>query len=281
MIADEMKPFSISVPDAVLDDLHVRLRNTRWTDETGAEPWRYGPPLDYMKRVVSYWLESYDWRAREAHLNSFDHYVTGIDGQLIHFLHQPGVGPDPMPLVLTHGWPGSFVEMLEILPMLTDPAAHGGRAEDAFTVVVPSIPGHGFSSRPSMVLDYSNVADLWAKLMERLGYRQFGAQGGDWGAWISASLAQRHPDRITGLHLNYLSTRFRPGVSPLGPPLTPAERDYLERVARWSETEGAYIAIQATKPQTLGYGLSDSPAGLAAWLLEKFRSWSDCEEVPE
>lgn len=278
----EIKPFSIAVPDDVLLDLQHRLRSTRWTDETDAEPWRYGPPLGYMRQFVDYWLDQYDWRRQEERINSFGQFTTDIDGLSIHFLHEQGVGPDPLPLVLTHGWPGSFVEMLRILPMLTNPAGHGGRAEDAFSVVVPSIPGYGFSGRPTKPgMNYSIVADMWVKLMERLGYRRFGAQGGDWGSWISAALAFQHPDRITGLHLNYLSTRFRPGVSPTDNPVSAAEQDYLERVSRWGEAEGAYIAIQATKPLTLGYGLSDSPVGLAAWLLEKFQAWSDCDLVPE
>jgi pimeloyl-ACP methyl ester carboxylesterase len=282
MPTDDVKPFSIAVPEPVLVDLRRRLRETRWTDETDAEPWRYGPPIAYMRNIVDYWLDRYDWRRQEARLNSFRQYTTDIDGISIHFLHEPGVGPDPMPLVLTHGWPGSFVEMLHILPMLTDPAAHGGRAEDAFTVVVPSIPGHGFSSRPTRPgMNYAVVADIWAELMTRLGHGRFGAQGGDWGSWVSAALAQQHPDRITGLHLNYLSTRFRPGVGPSDPPISAEEQSYLDRVAHWAENEGAYIAIKATKPQTLGYGLSDSPVGLAAWMLEKFQAWSDCEAVPE
>jgi pimeloyl-ACP methyl ester carboxylesterase len=282
MLPEEVKPFSIAVPEEVLVDLRHRLRDTRWTDEPDAEPWRYGPPLAYMQRIVRYWLDEYDWRRQEAVLNRLPQYTTEIDGLSIHFVHQQGVGPDPMPLVLTHGWPGSFVEMLRLLPMLTNPAAHGGRREDAFTVVIPSIPGYGFSSRPTKAgMNYAVVADMWARLMARLGHQHFGAQGGDWGSWISAALALQHPSRIIGLHLNYLSTRFRPGVSPSDPPINAAEQDYLERVARWAEAEGAYIAIQATKPQTLGYGLSDSPIGLAAWLLEKFKAWSDCETVPE
>lgn len=282
MFQDEVKPFKIAVAEEVLVDLHDRLRRTRWTDETDAEPWLYGPPLAYMRDFADYWLNGYDWRKQEARLNSFQQYTTEIDGLSVHFLHQQGVGPDPMPLVLTHGWPGSFVEMLHIIPMLADPVAHGGRAEDAFTVVVPSIPGYGFSDRPTKPgMDYAVVADMWAKLMERLGYRRFGAQGGDWGSWISASLALQRPDLITGLHLNWLSTRFRPGLSPSDPPVSAEEQAYLDRVACWAEAGGAYIAIQATKPQTLGYGLSDSPIGLAAWLLEKFQSWSDCKVVPE
>jgi pimeloyl-ACP methyl ester carboxylesterase len=279
---DDVTPFSIAVPDADLVDLRERLLGTRWTDETDAEPWRYGPPLRYMRAVVDHWLTGYDWREHEIRLNRFEQYKTDIDGLSIHFLHRAGVGPDPMPLLLTHGWPGSFVEMLGILPMLTDPAAYGGRPEDAFTVVVPSIPGYGFSSRPTKGnLDYADVADLWAKLMEKLGYASFGAQGGDWGSWVSAALALQYPERVAGLHLNYLSTRFRPGISAGDPPISPEEQAYLDRTVQWGETEGAYIAILATKPQTLGYGLADSPVALAAWLLEKFKAWSDCEQAPE
>lgn len=235
-----------------------------------------------MQDVVRYWLDRYDWRQQEARINGFHQYTTEIDGLAIHFIHERGVGPEPMPLVLTHGWPGSFVEMLRIIPILTDPVAHGGRAEDAFTVVVPSIPGHGFSARPTRPgMNYSVVADMWVTLMERLGYSRFGTQGGDWGSWVSAALALQYPDRIRGLHLNYLSTRFRPGISSSDPPVSDEEQVYLDRVGKWAETEGAYIAIQSTKPLTLGYGLTDSPAGLAAWLLEKFRSWSDCVSVPD
>ena len=282
MSPEQLKPFSIKVSAEVISDLQRRLRETRWTDEIEAEPWHYGPPVAYMQRFADYWLNHFDWREKEAALNQLPQYTTDINGQTIHFLYQQGVGPNPMPLVLTHGWPGSFIEMVRILPLLTDPAAHGGREEDAFTVVVPSIPGHGFSSRPTMPgMNYAVVADMWATLMERLGYDRFGAQGGDWGSWVSASLALQHPERLIGLHLNYLSTRFRPGISPSDPPLTASEQKYLDRVSRWAEAEGAYIAIQATKPQTLAYGLTDSPVGLAAWLLEKFKAWSDCETEPE
>ena len=281
MSDEAIVPFRIDVREEVLSDLRSRLERTRWTDETDAEPWRYGPPVGWMRQVVAHWLNHYDWRREEARLNAFRQFTTEIDGTSVHFVHHVGVGRDPMPLVLTHGWPGSFVEMLRIIPLLTDPAAHGGRAEDAFTVVAPSIPGYGFSGRPSGPMDYAMVADMWATLMSRLGYRRFGAQGGDWGSWISAALAMRHPDRLAGLHLNYLSTRFRPGVGPDDPPVSPEEQSHLDRTARWVEEEGAYIAIQATKPLTLGYALGDSPVGLAAWLLEKFRTWSDCGVVPE
>lgn len=277
-----IESFRFEAPPQALDDLHQRLRRTLWPDEVAAEPWRYGPPVAYMQRFVDHWLDEYDWRTHEAHLNSFPQFVTQIDEHRIHFIHQIGKGPSPMPLVLTHGWPGSVVEMLKIIPLLTDPAAHGGDPADAFTVIAPSIPGYGFSSRPAnRGTNVFVVADLWAKLMTGLNYPRFGVQGGDWGSWISAATALRHPERIAGLHLNYLSTRFRPALSPSDPPLSAAEEDYLARVTRWLDTEGAYIAIQGTKPLTLSYALTDSPAGLAAWFVEKFRSWSDNQLLPD
>ncbi|GFE82777.1 multidrug MFS transporter [Steroidobacter agaridevorans] len=274
--------FRFEAPPQALDDLQQRLRRTLWPDEVAAEPWRYGPPVAYMQRFIDYWLNKYDWRTHEARLNSFPQFVAQIDEHRIHFIHQVGNGPSPIPLVLTHGWPGSVVEMLKIIPLLTDPAAHGGDPADAFTVIAPSIPGYGFSSRPaSRGTNVFVVADLWAKLMTGLNYPRFGVQGGDWGSWISAATALRHPQRIVGLHLNYLSTRFRPALSSSDPPLSAAEEDYLARVARWMDTEGAYIAIQGTKPLTLSYALTDSPAGLAAWFVEKFRSWSDNQLLPD
>jgi len=274
--------FTYHADPALLVDLEQRLRRTLWPDEVAAEPWRYGPPVDYMKGFVAHWLERYDWRTHEARLNAFPQFVTQIDDHRIHFIHQPGVGPSPIPLVLTHGWPGSFVEMLKIIPLLTDPAAHGGDAADAFTVIAPSIPGYGFSSRPATRgTSVFAVADLWAKLMTQLGYATFGVQGGDWGSWISAATALQHPDRVIGCHLNYVSTRFRPAIGPDDPPVTAEEQAYLDRAATWGEAEGGYIAIQSTKPLTLSYALSDSPVGLAAWYVEKFRSWSDCQAEPD
>lgn len=282
MTATSIKPLRFEADSSALDDLERRLRLTIWPDEIVAAPWRYGPPVSYMKGFVEHWLERYDWRAQEAYLNSFPHFLMQIDQLQVHFIHQVGRGPAPIPLVLTHGWPGSFVEMLKIIPLLTDPESHGGDSADAFTVIVPSIPGHGFSGRPTARgTSVFAVADLWAKLMAHLNYPKFGVQGGDWGSWISAAAALQHPDRVIGLHLNYLSTRFRPAVSPVDRPLSAEEEAYLARVAKWSESEGAYIAIQATKPLTLAYAVTDSPAGLAAWYVEKFRSWSDCQSEPD
>ncbi len=277
-----IESFRFEADRTALRELEDRLRRTIWPDEVAADPWRYGPPVAYMRAFVEYWLDRYDWRTHEARLNSFPQFVTHVDGHRIHFIHQPGKGPAPMPLVITHGWPGSVIEMLKIIPLLTDPAAHGGDAADAFTVIAPSIPGYGFSSRPTQRgASVFAVADIWAKLMTRLSYPKFGVQGGDWGSWISATTALRHPQRVLGLHLNYLSTRFRPAIGSNDPPLSADEQDYLAKVARWSEAEGAYIAIQATKPLSLSYALADSPVGLAAWYVEKFRSWSDCQSEPD
>ena len=274
--------FQFHADQAALSDLKGRLRQAIWPDEVVAEPWRYGPPVAYMKAFIEHWLDRYDWRAHEEHLNSFPHFVTHIDEHRIHFIHQAGKGPAPIPLVLTHGWPGSIIEMLKIIPLLTDPAAHGADPADAFTIIAPSIPGYGFSSRPTETgTSVFAVADIWAKLMTRLNYTRFGVQGGDWGSWVSAATALQHPDRVLGLHLNYVSTRFRPAISPEDPPLTSDEEEYLARAAKWADSEGAYIAIQATKPLTLAYALTDSPVGLAAWYVEKFRSWSDCQSEPD
>jgi pimeloyl-ACP methyl ester carboxylesterase len=275
-------PFTFRADPEALRDLRKRLGRAIWPDEVVADPWRYGPPVDYMKGFVAYWLDQYDWQTQEARLNSFPQFVTDIGKHRIHFIHQPGKGPAPVPIILTHGWPGSFVELLKIIPMLTDPASYGGDPADAFTVIAPSIPGYGFSSRPKeRGTSVFAVADLWAELMTRLGYAKFGVQGGDWGSWISAATALQRPDRLVGVHLNYLSTRFRPALSSNDPPLTSEEEAYLARVADWTATEGAYIAIQGTKPLTLSYALTDSPVGLAAWYVEKFRSWSDCRVEPD
>lgn len=278
----KIENFSFEAEPRALEGLRQRLRRTIWPDEVEAEPWRYGPPVEYMKGFVDHWLNSYDWPAAQARLNAFPQFVAQIDEHRIHFIHQKGAGPAPIPLVLTHGWPGSVVEMLKIIPLLTDPGAHGGDPADAFTVIAPSLPGYGFSSRPTnRGTNVFVVADLWAKLMSGLNYSRFAVQGGDWGSWVSAATALRHPDRVIGLHLNYLSTRFRPAMGPNDPPLSEAEQDYLSRVAKWADAEGAYIAIQATKPLTLSYALTDSPTGLAAWHVEKFRSWSDCRVEPD
>lgn len=271
-----VQPFQIQVPQATLDDLQQRLTRTRWTDEVEGASWDYGTNLGYMKDLVDYWRTSFDWRAREKYLNSFSHFRADINGFGLHFIHERGKGPHPMPLILSHGWPSSFCEMLKIIPLLTDPASHGGRAEDAFDVVVPSLPGYGFSDRPTeRGMTSERMADLLARLMtDELGYTRFAAQGGDIGGGITEQLADAYPDRLLGIHLNGVPFQHLFGRHD---DLSPEEQKYLGEVGQWQATEGAYAMIQSTRPQTLSYGLNDSPVGLAGWIVEKFRAWSDCD----
>ena len=271
-----VQPFTVQVPQKILDDLQERLAHTRWPDEIQGGGWDYGTNLDYMKDLVQYWRTRFDWRAQEKYLNSFSHFRAEIDGFGLHFIHERGKGPSSLPLILSHGWPNTFCEMLKIIPLLTDPASHGGKAEDAFDVVVPSLPGYGFSDRPSeRGMTGARIADLLTRLMtEELGYARFAAQGGDIGGGITEQLFLSHPDVVPGIHLNGV-----PFQHLLAKPdnLSQEEQKYLEQVGLWQMTEGAYNMIQATKPQTLAYGLNDSPTGLAAWIVEKFRAWSDCD----
>lgn len=272
----ELQPFTVDVPQAVLDDLRARLARTRWPDEVPGAGWAYGTNLAYLLELVEYWQTTFDWRRLERTINTFAHFRATIDGIGLHFIHQRGRGPAPLPLILTHGWPGSFLEMLKIIPLLADPGAHGGDPADAFDVVVPSLPGYGFSDplprqeiRPSQA-----IAALWARLMtEVLGYGRFGAHGGDIGAGVTTRLGLSFPDQLVGIHLTAVT---EPYLGPGAPALSPAEQAYRALVERWDDEEGAYSHIQSTRPQTLAYGLNDSPAGLAAWIVEKFRAWSDC-----
>jgi pimeloyl-ACP methyl ester carboxylesterase len=271
-----IRPFTLTVPQSVLDDLHERLRRTRWPGEITASGWTYGSDLAYMKDLVAYWLDGYDWRRHEAALNRLPQFVAPVDGLDIHFVHVRGVGPNPLPLLISHGWPGSFSEMAAVIRPLADPAAHGGDPADAFDVVVPSLPGYGFSApatEPGMTP--RTIARVFASLMtDVLGYRRFGAQGGDWGAVITAALGYDHPDRVAGIHLNMLGVR--PNTGPGTPPITEEEQAFLKAGEAWRAEETGYQQIQGTRPQTLAYALTDSPAGLAAWIVEKFRAWSDC-----
>ncbi|MBI0331645.1 epoxide hydrolase family protein [Burkholderia plantarii] len=272
------RAFRIDIPQAQLDDLRQRLRATRLPAALDAERWDDGASLAFMRRLADHWLHRFDWRAQEARLNRLPHHLANIDGLDIHFIHQRGTGPAPLPLVLTHGWPGSFVEMEHVIPMLADPAAHGGDAADAFHVVVPSLPGFGFSAPPAGPgMGARGVAGLWRALMQALGYERFAAQGGDIGAAVSMWLARRFPEQLIGLHLNYVPGSYRPPLGAGLPPVTGAEQAYLDTAAAWSASEGAYAAEQGTKPQTLAYAMTDSPLGLAAWIVEKFRAWSDCD----
>jgi len=277
--ADPMRvtPFQVSLSDETLADLARRLDHTRWPDSVPSTGWTYGADLDFLRRLVSYWKTGFDWRRQERVLNRFHHFKADAEGLDLHFVHERGAGETPLPLILTHGWPGSFVEFQKVLPLLTDPGAHGGDPADAFDVVVPSMPGYGFSAGLSVPgITNQKIADLWARLMTGLGYARFGAQGGDWGAGVATWLARRHPDRVLGIHLNYIPGSYRPHLDDGARPLSSAERRFLADQDAWVATEGAYGQVQATTPQTLAYGLNDSPAGLAAWIAEKFYRWGDC-----
>lgn len=272
-----VQPYKIEIPDSVLDDLKSRLERTRWPDELPGTGWDYGSNLDYVKELVEYWRTKFDWHAQEKLINSFSHFKSEVDGLNIHFIHEKGKGPNPMPLVITHGWPGTFFEMYKVIPMLSDPASHGGDPADAFDVVAPSMPGYGFSdATDKRGLSVLSIGDLWAKLMsENLGYQRFAAQGGDWGARVTAKLGLSHGDKVIGIHTTSTSSPT-PYQGPGTRELSEAENAMLAQRIQWLADEGGYSHIQATKPQTLSYGLNDSPAGLAAWIVEKYRTWSDC-----
>jgi len=274
------RPFTIDVPDAVLADLRARLERVRWPDEAPDSAWRYGTSLAYMQELVAYWRDSYDWRAREAELNSFRQFTVPLGGIELHFIHEQGVGPAPFPLLLSHGWPGSIVEFRRLIPMLTDPARFGADPADAFTVVAPSLPGYAFSFRQNQPrLGVAEIADAFASLMtDVLGHRRFAAQGGDWGAFITSRLGYAYPERLAGIHVNLLAIPRDPIGA--GEP-SAEERVYNDQLRRWASEESGYQWIQGTRPQTLAFGLTDSPAGLAAWIMEKFRAWSDCGGDPD
>lgn len=275
--ADTLRPFTIRIPDEDVQDLARRLEATRWPSPMDDADWTNGAAVSFMQRLSDHWLHHFDWRAQEARLNQLPHHMMTVDGEDIHFVYQRGKGPAPFPLIMTHGWPGSFIEMERILPLLTDPASHGGDPADVFDVIVPSLPGYGFSPAPKRQDTGSRrVAHLWLELMQGLGYETFGAQGGDIGAGVSAWLARLYPDQVAGIHLNYIPGSYRPGMDEASAPISITEQAYLEEAAAWSAKEGAYAALHGTKPQTLAFSLSDSPVGLAAWIVEKFRSWSDC-----
>ena len=262
--------FEINVSDDELEDLARRLATPRWPPDAPGAAWAYGTNRAYLEELVTYWRDHFDWRARETELNAFDHYTTTIEGQLIHFVHCKGNETASLPLVMTHGWPGTIWEMLPSVKALSDPERHGGEAVDSFDVVVPSIPGFGFSGEPSEGTDVARTAELWVALMEKLGYRRFGAYGSDWGAGVTRELGARFPDRLIGIHTPGTPRRAQRA------PETDEEREYVARTNLWAVEETGYQRIQGTKPQTLAYGLTDSPVGLAAWITEKLRAWSDC-----
>jgi pimeloyl-ACP methyl ester carboxylesterase len=272
-----MESFSPPFSQVAVADLLSRLRQTRWPETmTGAET-SVGVNRDFLIDLCYYWIETFDWKSQLDRLAAFHHFRHRAREGYIHFIHERGRGPSPMPLILTHGWPGSFLEMLRILPLLTDPAAYGKDAGDSFDVVIPSLPGFGYSDQPHHLgMNFFRVAEIWAELMGALGYERFAAQGGDLGAGVSTALGLRHSSRVIGIHLNYIPGTYRPHV-PRGEALAASEEGFLAGAAGWFDENGAYAHLQGTRPNTPSYALNDSPAGLAAWIVEKFREWSDCE----
>jgi pimeloyl-ACP methyl ester carboxylesterase len=276
---EQIRPFALEVPEAELDDLKRRLATTRWPEAEAVEDWSQGIPLAYTQEVCRYWAEDYDWRRCETMLNSWPQFVTEIDGLDIHFIHLKSDNPDALPLVITHGWPGSIIEFYKVFGPLVDPAAHGGDAADAFHVVAPTLPGFGFSGKPSTHgWSIEKTAEAWAKLMARLGYDRYVAQGGDWGSAVSSAIGAQDPGHCAGIHLNMVA------AAPMKEDLDePSERvkDALAGLQHYQDWDCGYSKQQSTRPQTVGYGLVDSPAGQAAWILEKFWAWTDCNGHPE
>jgi epoxide hydrolase len=276
---DEVTQFRVEIAEAALGNLRQRLLRTRWAEAEPVADWSQGVPHGYLRELCRYWADGYDWRATEARLNALPQFRTEIDGLGIHFVHVRSPHPDALPLIITHGWPGSIIEFLKVIGPLTDPTAHGGEAADAFHVVCPSLPGYGFSDRPARTgWGVERIADAWSVLAGRLGYRRYGAQGSDWGTSITTLLAQQHPEQLAGIHL----------TPPLAPPdpatfgdLTDRERAAIAALDHAEQWESGYSREQATRPQTIGYALVDSPAALCAWIVEKFWSWTDCDGHPE
>jgi pimeloyl-ACP methyl ester carboxylesterase len=272
---DGIRPFRISVPQAELDDLRERLARTRWTADLPGTGWERGVPAAYLQDLAAYWEKEYDWRAHEAALNAYPQFVTTIDGAQVHFLHVRSAQPDATPLMLLHGWPGSVVEFLDLIGPLTGPAAAGGDPAQAFHLVIPSLPGYGFSG-PLTETGWTDgrTAAALVELMDRLGYQRYGVQGGDVGAFIGPLMGRAASDRVIGVHVNALVT-FPTGDPADMAALTEAERGRLAAMGEWQQRSGAYLQIQGTRPQTIAHALTDSPAGLLAWITEKFQEWTD------
>jgi pimeloyl-ACP methyl ester carboxylesterase len=273
--------FNIQIAKDVLDDLNYRLDHIRWPDQLEDVAWERGTEKGYLQSLVSYWREHYDWRAQEAELNHFSQFCCNVNGVNVHFVHELGRGLNPLPIILTHGWPDSFIRYKKIIPLLADPARNGGDPNDAFDVIVPSMPGFGFSGKPAVGgVNNFTVSELWAKLMtEELGYKKFAAGGGDMGSGVTRYLAATHPELLVGIHVTDIGIIRQLMTAQDEAAFSKEELQYKANAQKWIAKEGGYISLQSTKPQTLAYGLSDSPAGLAAWIIEKFRTWSDnnCE----
>ncbi|HJZ91503.1 MAG TPA: epoxide hydrolase [Gemmataceae bacterium] len=275
----EVKPFKYEAPPSALDDLKERLKRTRWPDRETVKDWSQGVPLAKVKALVEHWQTDYDWRRGEARLNSFPQFRTKIDGLNIHFLHVRSRHENALPILITHGWPGSVFEFLKVIDPLTNPTAHGGRAEDAFHVVAPSLPGFAFSDKPAeRGWNSERIAKAWGELMRRLGYKRYVAQGGDWGSIVTTTLAQKRPEGLVGIHLN-MPFVFPDPIPTTG--LSKAEQKAVEAFKRFQTDGFGYFALQSTRPQTLGYALADSPVGQAAWIYEKFHAWTDNKGDPE
>jgi pimeloyl-ACP methyl ester carboxylesterase len=268
-----MEKFKIEIGQELLDDLRTRLKATRWPDQVTDSGWSYGVDISYLKELVAYWLNDFNWKKQEVLLNEMPQFRAQIDGIKIHFVYVRGKGPSPLPLIITHGWPSSFFEMYKIIDMLSDPERYGGNPADAFDVIVPSLPGFGFSDRP-LTQGFLRVDNLWRTLMTKvLGYSSFVAHGTDVGARVTSALGRFHGEVVSAIHIASVDLDWQ---DPLPNDLSVTERNYIERVNLWEKRDGAYGEIQSTRPQTLAYGLNDSPAGLAAWIVEKYREWSDC-----
>ncbi|MEM7249876.1 MAG: epoxide hydrolase family protein [Pseudomonadota bacterium] len=276
---ESIRPFTIAIDDRELDDLRTRLNKTRWPDPEPVDDWSQGIPLEYVKDVCTYWATQYDWRATETRLNGWDQFHTDLDGVPIHFLHLRSPHPDALPLVMTHGWPGSLVEFLKVIEPLRDPTSHRGDAADAFHVVCPALPGYGFSGKPTTTgWGVEKIGREWSTLMQRLGYTRYVAQGGDWGAAVTTAVALQDTEHCAGIHLNM--PIVAPDKSTLDE-LTDFEKDALAGRKHYNDWDSGYSKQQSTRPQTVSYGLSDSPSGQAAWILEKFWAWTDCDGHPE
>jgi epoxide hydrolase len=280
--ATSISPFRVDIPESDLADLRGRLARTRWPTELREAGWDRGVPVDYLQGLARYWRDDYDWRTHEAQVNQYPQFTTTIDAQNVHFMHVRSPEPAALPLIITHGWPGSIVEFLDIIGPLTDPAAHGGDPSDAFHVIAPSIPGFGFSGPIREAgWDTARVARAWAELMSRLGYERYGAQGGDTGAMVSPELGRIDPDHVVGVHVNSLVT-FPTGQAGELDDLSDADQKRLELMQRWQNELSGYAILQSTRPQTLAYALTDSPVGQLSWIVEKFKDWTDpAADLPE